>query len=499
MDVITLVGKYDTYDNWVNGTSSMDIFDTLITILATGIAVVSAGHALLSKRDPKASIGWIAVCVLIPFAGPLLYYLFGINRVRTRARKLQRRSESLQAVEAKPVRKRKVRTAADAGSQSENPELVHISEIITDRPLVGGNLIGVLHNGEQAYPAMLDAIENARQSLFLATYIFETNDTGRAFVDALDRAVRRGVDVRVMIDGLSDMVNLPRASRLLKKRGIPFAMFLPPRLIPPTVTLNLRNHRKILVADGEIGFTGGINIGDSHLAENHKNKNRVVDVHFQLKGPVVKQIEEVFIEDWGFLTGVYEGSSQGESAQEGSAACRVITEGPNEDLDKLIMILTGAVSAAKTSVVIMTPYFLPPRGLLAALQAAALRGLQVTIILPAKNDSFLAHWATRNLLWELLERGVRIYYQPPPFVHTKLVIIDDYYVHIGSANIDPRSLRLNFELAVEVFDRPLAQILTAHVESVIQRSQPVTLEELDHRPLPVKVRDSLAWLLSPYL
>jgi len=475
----------------------MDILKTIMTVLVT---VVSAGHALLSKRDPKAAIGWIVVCFLIPFGGPLLYYLFGINRVRTRARKLQRRSESLHAVEAKSMRKkRKAGPFADAGSQSEHPELVNISDRVTDRPIVGGNLIEVLHNGEQAYPAMLSAIDHARKTVFLATYIFETNDTGRSFINALDRATRRGVDVRVIVDGLSDMLHLPRASRLLKKCGITFAKFLPPQLIPPSVTINLRNHRKILVADGEIAFTGGMNIGDSYLAEQKENLKRVVDFHFRLKGPVVKQIEEVFIEDWGFLTGVYGGSAPGEAARQGPAACRVITEGPNEDLDKLVMILTGAVSAARTSVIIMTPYFLPPRGLLAALQAAALRGLQITIILPAKNDSLLAHWATRNLLWEVLERGVRVYYQPPPFVHSKLVIIDNHYLHIGSANIDPRSLRLNFELAVEIFDRPLAQTLTAHVESAIQRSQPVTLQELDSRSLPVRVRDSLAWLLSPYL
>ena len=477
----------------------MEILNTMMTVLATGIALVSAGHALISKRDPKASMGWIVVCILIPFAGPFLYYLFGINRVRTRARKLQRRSESLHGAAALPVQKQEVDLVTDAGSKKENPELVHISDIITDRPLVNGNLIEVLHNGEQAYPAMLAAIEHSRQSLFLATYIFEIDHTGRSFIDALSRATRRGVDVRVIVDGLSDMCHLPRASRLLKRHGINVARFLPPRLIPPTVPINLRNHRKILVADGEVGFTGGINISDSHLAQRHENSNRVVDLHCRLKGPIVRQIEQVFIEDWGFLTGVYEGSVRGKSTQKGSAECRVITEGPNEDLDKLVMILIGAVSAARTSVVIMTPYFIPPRGLLAALQAAALRGLRVTIILPAKNDSLLAHWATRNLLWELLERGVRVYYQPPPFVHTKLVIIDEHYLHIGSANIDPRSLRLNFELAVEVFDRPLAESLTAHVESVIQRSQLVTLEDLDGRPLPVRLRDSLAWLLSPYL
>jgi cardiolipin synthase len=477
----------------------MNILDVMITVLAFGIATVSAGHALLSKRDPKGAIGWIAVCILFPFAGPFLYYLFGINRVRTRARKLQRRSESLLSAEETTVPRQEIGPVIDADVRNEDPELVHISDIITDRPLVGGNLIEVLHNGEQTYPAMLAAIENARQSLFLATYIFEIDHTGRSFIDALSRAMRRGVDVKVMVDGLSDMYHLPRASRLLKRHGINVARFLPPRLIPPSLTINLRNHRKILVVDGEIGFTGGINVTDSHLAERHENSNRVIDLHFRLKGPVVQQIEQVFLEDWGFLTGTYEGSTQGKSAQEGSAACRVITEGPNEDLDKLVMILIGAVSAAKTSIVIMTPYFLPPRGLLAALQAAALRGLRVTIILPAKNDSRLVHWATRKLLWELLERGVQIYYQPPPFVHTKLVIIDEHYVHIGSANIDPRSLRLNFELAVEVFDRPFAELLTLHVEEVIKRSQIVTLEDMDGRPLPVRMRDSMAWLLSPYL
>jgi cardiolipin synthase len=477
----------------------MDILNTIITILAVGIATVSAGHVLLTKRDPKGAIGWIAMCILFPFAGPFLYYLFGINRVRTRAQKLQRRSESLLAAEAMPLKKQKIGPAIDTDVKNENPELVHISDIITDRPLVSGNLIEVLYNGEQTYPAMLAAIENARHSLFLATYIFEIDHTGRSFVDALSRAVQRGVDVRVIVDGLSDMYHLPRASRLLKKNGITVARFLPPRLIPPTVPINLRNHRKILIVDGEVGFTGGINISDNHLAERHENSDRVVDLHFRLKGPVVQQIEQVFLEDWGFLTGVYEGPVREEAAQEGSAACRVITEGPNEDLDKLVMILVGTISAARKSVVIMTPYFIPPRGLLAALQAAALRGLRVSIILPAKNDSRLVHWATRKLLWELLERGIRVYYQPPPFVHTKLVIIDEHYLHVGSANIDPRSLRLNFELAVEVFDKPLAEILTAHVEPVIQRSKPVTLEELDSRPLPARLRDSLAWLLSPYL
>ncbi len=479
----------------------MNILDTLMAGLAIIVATISSVHALLSKRDPKAAIGWIAVCILLPFGGPLLYYLFGINRVRTRAEELQNRADSLNSGVTTPADRHAADATENADSTriSDLPELVHVSDIITDRALVGGNRIEVLHNGEEAYPAMLDAIENARRTLFLTTYIFDGNHTGQTFIAALERAVQRGVDVRVMIDGLSDMYRMRRASRWLKKRGVAVARFLPPRLFPPFAPINLRNHRKILVADGEVAFTGGINIGDRHLAERRENPNRVVDLHFRLKGLVVRQIEEVFIDDWQFITGIDTPPKPVEPAPEGSALCRVITEGPNEDMDKLLMILMAAVSAARKSVVIMTPYFIPPRGLLSVLQAAALRGLQVTIILPEKNDSHIVHWATRNMLWELLKRGVTVYYQPPPFAHTKLVIVDEYYVHIGSANIDPRSLRLNFELAVEVFDAPLAATLTKHVEGVMERSRAVKLDVIDGRSLPVRLRDSLAWLLSPYL
>jgi len=475
------------------------IIDYTVTVAAFVLAVVSAGHALLSKRDPKASLGWMGLCLLIPFGGPFLYFLFGVNRVRTRAIKL--RGHAPDADES--MREQNTYVAASYGVPAESlpahADLLNISDTITNTPLVGGNRIDVLHNGEQAYPAMLAAIESARSSICLTTYIFETNETGRCFIDALGRAVTRGVDVRVIIDGVGELYSCPRAGNLLKKRRVRVARFLPPKLLPPSLHINLRNHRKILIVDGVDGFTGGMNIGDRHLAERTENPNRVMDIHFRLSGPIVGQIESVFFEDWHFLTGSYEKKETQRCREEGSAICRVITEGPNEDIDKLSIVLVGAVSSARSSVTIMTPYFIPPRGLLAVLQAAALKGVEVTVLLPEKNNLALVHWATRNLLWELLERGVRIYYQPGPFVHSKLFIVDNHYVHIGSANIDPRSLRLNFELAVEVYDRTLASLLAAYVEEVKDRSRPLLLQEVDGRPLPEKLRDAVAWLLSPYL
>ncbi|MFH1491707.1 MAG: phospholipase D-like domain-containing protein, partial [Pseudomonadota bacterium] len=374
-----------------------------------------------------------------------------------------------------------------------------ISGAVTNRPLVDGNHIDILHNGEQAYPAMLDAVESARKFLFMSTYIFETNRSGRRFIEALSRAARRGVDVRVLIDGVGEFYAIPRAGTLLKKRGVRVARFLPPRLFPPAVHINLRNHRKLLVSDGRTGFIGGMNIGDRHLAADSSNPSRVVDIHFQLTGPVVAQIEEVFMADWGFATGQYGPPRSAPDMAGDGAICRTITEGPNEDLNKLLSILTGAIATALRKISIMTPYFLPSREMVSALQTAALRGVEVSVILPAKNNLPFVHWATRKMLWEFLERGVRIYYQPPPFVHSKLFIVDDRYALIGSANMDPRSLRLNFELAVEVYDAVFSEALAAHFESSRRRSREISLEEVDGRPTLVRARDALAWLFSPYL
>ncbi|MGA7801294.1 MAG: phospholipase D-like domain-containing protein, partial [Gammaproteobacteria bacterium] len=374
-----------------------------------------------------------------------------------------------------------------------------ISYAVTHRPLVGGNHIDILHNGEQAYPAMLQAIDNARQFVYLTTYIFEVNRSGRLFVEALVRAVERGVQVRVLLDGVGDLYWFPRASKALRRRGVPVARFLPPRLIPPAVHFNLRNHRKILVVDGTVAFTGGMNIGDRHLAGDAANAARVVDVQFRFTGPVAAQIEQVFVEDWRFVTGEQLVPRPPPPANNSRAICRTIVEGPDEDMDKLPMILVGAVSAARERVWIMTPYFLPPRELIAALQAAALRGVEVNIILPAVSNLRFVHWATCNMLDELVNTGVRVYYQPPPFVHTKLFVVDDHYAQIGSANLDARSLRLNFELVTEIYDEIFAVELAQHFERVRADSERLSRAALGKRRLPRRIRDALAWLFSPYL
>jgi cardiolipin synthase len=463
----------------------------ILAVIGMAAGVGAAGHALVNKRDPRAALGWIVVSLTAPFAGPLLYFFFGINRIRTRAKELPGLGE--------PRDRPRPGGSPRSDLPVEYSELAAISEAVSSFDLTGGNSVVMLHNGEQAYPEMLREIDAAESHVFLSTYIFETNRAGRDFVDALTRARDRGVETRVIVDGVGQLYSHPRAGKVLAKNGVKVARFLPPRAILPEVHINLRNHRKILIADGRVAFTGGMNIGDRHLADRTDNPNRVADAHFRMLGPVVRQLQEVFLEDWEFVTGHASGDFPVEDQKAGSAKCRTIVEGPDEDLDKLLAVLVGAVSAARRQVAIMTPYFIPPRELVGALQAAALRGVEVTVILPAKNNLPFVHWASTNMLWEILQRGVRVFLQPPPFVHTKLFLVDGHYVQLGSANVDPRSLRLNFELVVEIYDRDFAITVDRHFESIRTRSREITLEEVDDRSLPIRVRDGLAWLLSPYL
>lgn len=471
----------------------MTYWQTAIAALITLAGFASAGHALLNKREPRAAFGWCAICLMVPLLGAVLYVLFGINRVRGRARRLRLQERNIPALPGPG------RPLAQPELPRHMGELARLSGSLQRWPLTRGNAVGELHNGEQAYPEMLEAIRSATRRISLSSYIFDTDESGMAFVDALEDACKRGVEVRVLVDGVGEFYSWPRVSRVLRRRGVPARRFAPPRLLPPSIHFNLRNHRKILVTDGQTGFAGGMNIGDRHRVERTSG-HAVVDIHFRFDGPVAAQLERAFFEDWARAGGQPdEPPEEPAPSSKGVANCRVLTDGPGEDMDKLTVVLAAATSLARRRVLIMTPYFLPPRELTGALVSAALRGVDVSVILPQKNNLPYVHWATRNMLWELLRWGVKVFYQPGLFAHSKLFIVDDDYVQVGSANLDPRSLRLNFELAVEVFDQPTVGKLVDHCLEVRDKSREVTLEEVDKRSLPQRVRDSLAWLFSPYL
>jgi len=463
-------------------------FDFLASLLATI-------HALLHKRDSRAATLWIAWIWLLPVFGPLLYLALGVNRIRRRAVSLG-------------VHKTFSRAVPKNLGEPQHEGAEHLKMLaravtgVVARQLTAGNKIQPLVDGDEAFPAMLAAIESAKKSVSLSTYIFDNDASGRQFVEALGRAVQRGVQVRVLIDATGSRYSWPPVTGRLRRAKIPFAKFLPASIFTPwrVATVNLRNHRKTLVIDGKIAFTGGMNIRHGNMLAD-RPRSPVQDLHFRVGGPVVAQLQEAFANDWAFctrevLTGDLWFPHLGSC---GNTIARVITDGPDGDFEKLRWTLLAAASEALTSIQIVTPYFLPDTALVSALNLAALRGVRVDIILPARNNLPFVHWASRSMWWQVLERGGRIWLTPPPFDHSKLMIVDGHWVLLGSANWDARSLRLNFELNVECYGRELAHELAAVVEKKLRGAHQITLAEADRRSLPAKLRDATARLFAPYL
>tara|TARA_R110002073_G_scaffold123819_12_gene268023 strand:+ start:6405 stop:7886 length:1482 start_codon:yes stop_codon:yes gene_type:complete len=480
------------------------VLPTILLIAALTVVVAisfgSAGHALLHKRDPRSQFSWLLTCLLVPIAGPLFYLAFGVNRVETRARKWQARGLFSRG-RLLDGHRSSVAQLRDAYPDMEEPmlSLLKLSKRVTGKPLLTHNRVELLQNGDETYPAMIQAIDSAERYVFLMSYLFVGDAVGKSIAEALVRAGERGVDVRVLVDAIGSRVGRkPIRNYLEDKKGVRIEYFLPMSLGRRMFLLNLRNHRKILIIDGLKGFTGGINIAGDNL-HTSKPKHPIQDLHFCLEGPIVHSLEEVFSEDWCFRVGNDTWPTPPPVVAAGEALCRGIKDGPNEDFETLQWILIGALSCSRESVRILTPYFIPSRELISALGAAALRGISVQIILPTKSNLAVVDWACNAMLPEIIDQGIQIYRQPAPFSHSKLVVVDDFYLNIGSANLDPRSLQLNFEFNVEIYDPALARTLSEHHQEILAKSTVVTAEELRKRSLALRLRDSIAKLLSPYL
>ena len=464
------------------------------------LAIVVSAHIVLTKDDVRAAIGWTGLVWLTPVVGSVLYGLFGINRIRRQAGMLRR---------GRPLADS--RTAEVAATQepgallpSDAPaSLYGIATVVgraTGLPLTPANSVEVLVNGDQAYPAMLAAIDQATRSVGLATYIFDRGAAGDRFVDALGRAVARGVQVRVLVDGVGARYSRPAIFRALRAQNVRTAAFLPPRLPLFQPYSQLRNHRKLLIADGRVGFGGGLNIRDACLLALQL-PSATQDVHFRFRGPVVQQLAQAFAFDWAFTTRErLEGDAwRAEVEPAGDVVARGLPEGPDEDFETLVLVLLGALSQARRSIRLATPYFLPDLPLVDAFRIAALRGVRVDIVLPERGNLRMVEWAAMAQLGQIVKWGCHVYFSRPPFDHSKILVVDGSWSLVGSANWDPRSLRLNFEYNVECYSTDLAVRLEALLDQKIESGRRVTLGELEGRPLPIRLRDGIARLAQPYL
>jgi len=474
-------------ESWLVPSIVLENRALFVGVLHFVVAATVTTHALINKRDVPAAIGWIGLAWLTPVLGALLYLGFGVNRVKRRARRLKGSVRNI----APPA-------TGDALSVDPIERLKIAIGSITGQEIAIGKVKAVLNCGDQAYPQMLAAIDGAKFSVALSTYIFRVDEVGLQFIAALVGAHRRGVRTRILIDGFGGGFLRSSAYHKLRGQGVPVARFLHSALPWKMPFLDLRLHKKSLIVDGDCAFVGGLNIGAENLIET-RPKAAVRDLHFRVEGTVVRQIQQEFEDDWSFTTreAPIETGSAREAVASGGVAARTIVAGPDQEVDQLVLVLLSAINSARRSIRIATPYFLPDDQLVTALQLAAFRGVETHLVFPSANNHLLVAWAAQTHIRPLLQAGCRLWRSPPPFDHSKLMTIDGEWSLIGSANWDMRSLRLNFELTVEFYDTALANELAAIIDA--RRAKPITLEEIDSRRFIVKLRDAAARLAMPYI
>ncbi len=474
---------------------------TIFLLISYAVAFTAIVHCLLHSKYPQAALAWCGVIIMLPFLGAFFYFVFGINRIDSKATKLFN-----QAVEARRRHLDSIRknhwSSVQANHTREEYPIMGIGERSQGLSCVGGNTFEPLFNGDEAYPKMLEAIENAEHYVFLSTYIFSGKRSGERFTAALIRAHKRGVMVHVIVDGLGTFWDFAFLRRKLKKAGVPVYSFIPFKLFPFQMSITLRNHRKLLICDS-IAFTGGMNIADGNLLKYHP-RDSVQDVHFKCTGPIVTGLREVFLLDLAFVTGKAQDMTFTPCPATGTMDARIVMDGPGNSDDLIINLLCGVFSCAKKEIIIINPYFLPTREIISALMSAVTRGVRVRVILPEKLDHNFVSWAADHILPSLIHGGIEMYKQPKPFAHTKLILVDEIYTFLGSTNFDPRSLKLNFELNLEVFSVQLNSYLRFFADSVLASSKKIAYSVFEDGKFPFliflkRLRNAAMWIFSPYL
>lgn len=464
-----------------------------LMLLNLCMAVPAAIHALMNKEPVQSAIGWTAVIILSPFLGSILYFFFGVNRVSRRWRRLKllgfREAHSFFTQEHLEPLQRDFDT--------------RLGDEISPFSMVDGNRIEMLKGGAMAYPAMLEAIQNAKRSIVMQTYIFDSGKVGDQFLNALGDAVQRGVQVRVLIDRVGSLYSKSIVHKTLKEKGVKTAFFDDSSKDLRLPNANLRNHRKILVVDNQVGFMGGMNIRDS-FALPPTDPGFAMDTHFKLTGPITDQLQGVFAQDWFFTTREELPAELWQKEEsvlesENPAALRVIPSEPDYEGSANLLAVINNITRAKKSIMIQSAYFLPVSEMLFALRLAAMRGVQVDLLMPGKSNLFFVDLAAMGQLNHLAASGCNIWQMQEHFNHSKLMVVDDNYAYVGSSNMDARSLRLNFEVDLEVLNAKLVNELAEGMRHSIANSTRVSLQDLRERPFIKRFVSRLVWLFSPYL
>ncbi|MDF7805963.1 cardiolipin synthase [Pontiellaceae bacterium B12219] len=486
------------------------VFSTALHIIAF-IGVIL--HALRRRRNASATILWIFVAWSFPFFGPLLYLSFGVDRVTLKGLErqitnqllMQQRDERLVQNNAlKAWHLEYLTHSEDLENRVSRKLNMVLDKINPEHPLLGANSILPLVNGDAAYPAMLQAIRTATDHIHIQSFIIHNDEIGRQFLEALKEKALEGVHVRLLFDRFGS-THAYLGGMFRKYRKVPnleICGWTQANPLKAQFQVNLRNHRKNLVVDGRVAFFGGVNISAANRTS--KDRKAIRDYHFKVEGPMVHELQLSFLSDWYFMTResidtLLSANFFPKVLSIGKVRARLIDSGPSSPPGLVGETFFNALILAREQVLLVTPYFVPTPDIIKAIQSAARRGVDIRIVLPQHNNHKYAGMASKALFEDLLQAGVRIFQRKPPFIHAKAMVVDNSIALVGTANLDIRSLELNYETTVLFAEPDAVSTLKQMIRDDIAESNEIVLNDWLMRPAIQKLGENLCSLMTPIL
>lgn len=470
----------------------MLLFLFIITYVVIAFALVIS--LLINGIRPSKTLAWLLAIFTIPLGGMLLYLMFGRNRRKNKLFVLSRDFlEHLPEITAAPI-----------ASDLEGHKVQKLIERTTKIPITALNSLVLLKDGKETFESIFKALERAQNHIHIQYYIFEDGLLAQKFLELFEKKRRQNVSIRLIYDGIGSYSLSKGYIKKLKSIGVEVEQFLPFRLGRFLAALNYRNHRKIIVVDNQVGFTGGINISDKYL-KGDPDLGRWHDIHLQLKGEAVAFLNRVFLSDWYLASGKSEGGSNPPITASKTIVLnqkthlQIVPSGPDDDFAIMEQVYFTIINQAKEYLYIANPYIIPSQAILQSLKTASLSGVDVKLLLSATTDSKVVDWCVRAYFEAYLKAGIKIYLYPYGFLHSKMVISDTKIASIGTANLDDRSLQQNYEVNVIIYDQKISADLKNDFLKNCSKSQEVDLDGFLQRSWRAKIREGSAKLLSPLL
>ena len=476
----------------------LKIFALLFTISTIAVSIL----IILDNRNPSSTVAWLMALIFLPVVGIFLYLYIGQNH-RKKKTFIAKRKQDYDIIHN--LLAHQIHFTDYGGFLKKNfpdtrgkvaPLLLRNSEA----PITVNNKGKVLINGYETFKEMLRAIDGAHHHIHMEYFIIKDSEIGRKFQRALIKKAREGIEVRLIYDAVGCWRLRDKFLAPLREAGVEIEAFLPVTLPFFGSRLNYRNHRKVLVVDGKIGFVGGLNIGDEYLGKN-KKLGFWRDTHLKLQGEAVYLLQAIFLKDWYFVRREEIGG-EGYFPRQGYCGHQMVqiaSSGPDSLWESIHQGYFAAITSARKNVYITSPYLVPDESILVALKTTALRGVDVRILLPSKPDHRTVFWASKSHFMELMEAGVRIYQYQKGFVHSKVLLVDDNFASVGTANLDIRSFTLNFEVNAFLYGKELVGDLRRNFHLDLKESQEVLIDEYRKRPVYHRFLESITRILSPIL